>query len=62
MWERTVTIGSAGKSFCATGWKVGWVYGPSNLIRSLEIVHHYSVFSGCTLSQVRNIGSILLIN
>lgn len=22
MWERTVTIGSAGKSFSATGWKV----------------------------------------
>lgn len=22
MWERTVTIGSAGKTFSATGWKV----------------------------------------
>jgi len=24
MWERTVTIGSAGKTFSATGWKVSW--------------------------------------
>lgn len=48
MWERTVTIGSAGKSFCATGWKVGWVYGASGLLKSLRIVHHYSVYGGST--------------
>lgn len=23
MWERTITIGSGGKSFAATGWRVG---------------------------------------
>ena len=26
MWERTLTIGSAGKSFSVTGWKVGRIY------------------------------------
>ncbi|MEI2810753.1 MAG: aminotransferase class I/II-fold pyridoxal phosphate-dependent enzyme [Nocardioides sp.] len=25
MWDRTLTISSAGKTFSATGWKVGWV-------------------------------------
>lgn len=32
MWERTVTIGSGGKSFSATGWKVAhdyWLGRPS---------------------------------
>lgn len=33
-WERTVTVGSAGKQFSATGWRVGWLVGPANLIRS----------------------------
>ncbi|EPQ59322.1 PLP-dependent transferase [Gloeophyllum trabeum ATCC 11539] len=33
MWERTVTVGSAGKAFAATGWRVGWVIGPPSLIR-----------------------------
>ena len=33
LWKRTVTIGSAGKSFSATGWRIGWVTGPANLIR-----------------------------
>jgi len=32
MWERTITVGSAGKSFAATGWRVGWLIGPENLI------------------------------
>jgi N-succinyldiaminopimelate aminotransferase len=31
MRERTITIGSAGKSFSFTGWKVGWITAPSNL-------------------------------
>ncbi|KAH9061032.1 PLP-dependent transferase [Lactarius vividus] len=32
MWERTVTVGSAGKSFAATGWRVGWLIGPPSII------------------------------
>ena len=32
MFERTVTVGSAGKTFGMTGWKIGWVYGPPELI------------------------------
>ena len=32
MYERTVTVGSAGKTFSATGWRLGWLMGPSNLI------------------------------
>ncbi|KAJ8980218.1 hypothetical protein NQ317_010214 [Molorchus minor] len=51
MWERTVTVGSAGKTFCMTGWKVGWVYGPTRLLRSLQIVHQSAVFSGSTIEQ-----------
>ena len=33
LWKRTVTVGSAGKSFSATGWRIGWLTGPANLIR-----------------------------
>ncbi len=28
MWDRTITVGSAGKSFACTGWRVGWLIGP----------------------------------
>jgi len=33
MWDRTVTVGSAGKSFAATGWRVGWLIGPQSIIK-----------------------------
>ncbi|XP_075146502.1 kynurenine aminotransferase [Haematobia irritans] len=45
MWERTITIGSAGKTFSVTGWKTGWAYGPANLIRNLQMVHQNSVYT-----------------
>ncbi|KAH7887858.1 PLP-dependent transferase [Phlebopus sp. FC_14] len=32
MWDRTVTVLSAGKAFAATGWRVGWLIGPSSII------------------------------
>jgi aspartate/methionine/tyrosine aminotransferase len=32
MWEHTITVGSAGKTFGTTGWKLGWVVGPSKYI------------------------------
>ena len=32
MWERTLTLSSAGKSYSFTGWKVGWATGPHDLV------------------------------
>eukprot|EP00074_Homo_sapiens_P067188 XP_011517469.2 kynurenine--oxoglutarate transaminase 1 isoform X3 [Homo sapiens] len=51
MWERTLTIGSAGKTFSATGWKVGWVLGPDHIMKHLRTVHQNSVFHCPTQSQ-----------
>jgi N-succinyldiaminopimelate aminotransferase len=45
MFERTVTIGSAGKSFGMTGWKIGWVYGPAELVRGVGQAHQYIAFA-----------------
>ncbi|XP_078185246.1 kynurenine--oxoglutarate transaminase 1 isoform X6 [Callithrix jacchus] len=51
MWERTLTIGSAGKTFSATGWKVGWVLGPDHIMKHLRTVHQNSIFHCPTQSQ-----------
>lgn len=51
MWDRTLTIGSAGKSFSATGWKVGWVVGPDNIMKHLRTVHQNSIFHCPTQAQ-----------
>jgi N-succinyldiaminopimelate aminotransferase len=36
MFDRTVTISSAGKTFSVTGWKVGWASGPADLVSAVE--------------------------
>ncbi|MCA9907287.1 MAG: aminotransferase class I/II-fold pyridoxal phosphate-dependent enzyme [Anaerolineae bacterium] len=36
MFERTVSIGSAGKTFGMTGWKVGWVYGHPEIVAGVK--------------------------
>ena len=41
MWERTVTVGSGGKSFSLTGWKVGWATGPADLISAVRVVRQH---------------------
>ncbi|MDR6140994.1 N-succinyldiaminopimelate aminotransferase [Microbacterium foliorum] len=42
--ERTLTISSAGKTFSATGWKIGWVHGPAELITAVLTVKQYLTY------------------
>jgi N-succinyldiaminopimelate aminotransferase len=45
MFERTVTISSAGKLFSATGWKIGWVYGHPDLMEGVARAHQFITFA-----------------
>lgn len=45
MWDRTITVGSAGKSFACTGWRVGWLVGPDHLIAPARAVHTRITFA-----------------
>lgn len=42
--ERTLTISSAGKTFSATGWKIGWVHGPADLITAVLTVKQFLTY------------------
>jgi N-succinyldiaminopimelate aminotransferase len=44
MAERTVTIGSAGKTFSVTGWKVGWATGPAELVAAVRAVKQFLTY------------------
>ena len=46
MRERTLTISSAGKTFSATGWKVGWVSGPADAVAAVRAVKQFLTFVG----------------
>lgn len=43
-WERTISISSGGKTFNTTGWKIGWVTGPADLVTAVLAVKQYLTF------------------
>lgn len=45
MSERTVRVGSAGKMFSLTGWKIGWVTGPAAIIDVVAKAHQFLTFT-----------------
>ena len=45
MAERTVKVGSAGKIFSLTGWKVGWIVAPPGLGGPIRNAHQYMTFA-----------------
>jgi len=45
MWERTLSLSSAGKSYSVTGWKVGWATGPAELVSALLSAKQWLTFT-----------------
>lgn len=51
LWERSISISSFGKSFHITGWKIGYVIAPEDLMREIKKVHQFLVFSVSSIAQ-----------
>ncbi len=45
MAKRTLRVGSAGKTFSMTGWKIGYVSGPAPLVALVAKAHQYVTFT-----------------
>lgn len=43
--ERTITIGSAGKTLSVTGWKIGWITAPAELVTAVSGVKQWLTFT-----------------
>jgi aspartate/methionine/tyrosine aminotransferase len=44
MRERTITIGSAGKIFSVTGWRIGWAVAPAPITTAMRGAHQWIPF------------------
>ena len=44
MAERTITLSSAGKTFSATGWKIGWATGPADLVSAVRAAKQFLTY------------------
>lgn len=51
LWERTIVVSSFGKTFHATGWKIGYCIAPQHLSGEIRKVHQFVTFTVNTPAQ-----------
>ena len=49
--DRFVIIGTASKSYCMTGWRIGWVLGPKPLVDACAALSSHSTQNPTTFAQ-----------
>ncbi len=49
---RLVVVGTVSKTYCMTGWRVGWVIGPEPLIEACAALNSHSVQGPATFAQL----------
>src|SRR3990167_4958200 len=51
VYPNTLTLNGFSKSFAMTGWRIGYINGPSEIIDAINELHQYTVFSSSSISQ-----------
>jgi len=51
MRERTILMGGFSKAYAMTGWRVGWLCAPANLLDGIVKVHQYGIMSAPSVAQ-----------
>jgi aminotransferase len=49
--RRTILLGGLSKGYAMTGWRIGYVAGPAELITGLLRIHQYTIMSAPTTAQ-----------
>jgi N-succinyldiaminopimelate aminotransferase len=62
MAERTVSIGSAGKTFSVTGWKIGWVTGSADVVTAVNTAKQFLTYVSGAPFQPAVAGALALGN
>jgi aminotransferase len=51
MQERTLHVGGFSKSYAMTGWRIGFIAGPREIISAVAKVHQYAIMCAPTMAQ-----------
>jgi aminotransferase len=51
MRNRTITLGGFSKAYAMTGWRLGWIAAPAELLEGMMKVHQYVMMSAPTVAQ-----------
>jgi len=57
--DKTITVNGVSKAYSMTGWRIGYSYGPKELIKSMEKLQSQSTSNPCSISQEASIAAIL---
>ncbi|CEF48583.1 unnamed protein product [uncultured bacterium] len=49
--ERTLAINGVSKTYAMTGWRIGWIAGPSDLVEAINTLLSQSAGNCCSISQ-----------
>ena len=52
MWDYTLTINGFSKAFAMTGWRVGYICGPAQILSVLNKIHQYGILCAPRQGQV----------
>ncbi|MBI3964775.1 MAG: pyridoxal phosphate-dependent aminotransferase [Chloroflexi bacterium] len=58
MWERTLTVNGFSKAYAMTGWRLGYVAGPAEVINQILKVHEHSVNCAAVFVQRGGIAAL----
>jgi aspartate/methionine/tyrosine aminotransferase len=50
-YEKTLVVGGLSKNMSMTGWRLGWLLGPPDVIKKALVVHGYNTVCASTVSQ-----------
>jgi len=51
LYDRTLTMNGVSKTYCMTGWRIGYAGGPEKLIKAMGDVQSQSTSNPCSISQ-----------
>jgi aminotransferase len=58
MQERTILINGFSKAYAMTGWRLGYVCAPENIIKQMTKIHQFAIMCAPTTSQYAGIEAI----
>ncbi|GIW03221.1 pyridoxal phosphate-dependent aminotransferase [Roseiflexus sp.] len=56
--ERTILLGGFSKAYAMTGWRLGWMAAPSDIVAAARKVHQYAIMSAPTVAQYAGIEAL----
>lgn len=56
--ERTILLGGFSKAYAMTGWRLGWMAAPADIVAAARKVHQYAIMSAPTMAQYAGVAAL----